>query len=373
MEIKDFQKDKYYMEKVLQLARQGWGKTRPNPLVGAVIVQEDEIIAEGYHQQYGEDHAEVDALKKLNFQAEGATIYVNLEPCSHYGKTPPCVEAIIRSKIARVVVGMKDPNPLVAGRGINLLREQGIEVATGVMEEEAKKLNEIFVKYITTQKPFVILKTAMTLDGKIATATGDSKWITNEDSRAYVHHIRDRVAGIMVGVSTIIKDNPTLNTRIDNKEVSQPLRIIVDTKGRTPMDSNVVLTAKTQSTLVATTKEANASKVQLYKELGVQVLILSLKDGRVDLNELMMELGNRQIDSVLLEGGGTLNFSALQYGIVDKVMSFIAPKIIGGRDAITPVEGEGINKVADAIELNNITHRSFQQDLLIEGYIEGKD
>ncbi len=365
--------DHHYMAKVIELAKLGWGKTKPNPLVGAVIVKDNKIIAEGYHREYGSHHAEVDALKKIDFQAEGATIYVNLEPCSHYGKTPPCVDSIIKSKITKVIIGMKDPNPIVAGRGINILKENGIEVVTGIMEEESKKLNEIFIKYITTKRPFVILKTAMTLDGKIATSIGDSKWITNEASREYVHHIRDRVAGIMVGVSTVIKDNPTLNTRIPNKIVSQPTRIIVDSNCRVPLNSNVILTAKEQPTLIATSDKSSLENRKRLEDAGVDVMILPQKEGRVDLQHLMEQLGKKQIDSVLLEGGGTLNFSALEEGIVDKVLSFIAPKIIGGKEAITPVEGKGREKVSDAFQLQDVTYRSFQQDLLIEGYLGGEN
>ncbi|WP_026477524.1 bifunctional diaminohydroxyphosphoribosylaminopyrimidine deaminase/5-amino-6-(5-phosphoribosylamino)uracil reductase RibD [Alkaliphilus transvaalensis] len=360
----------HLMERALQLASQGWGKTRPNPLVGAVIVKDGKIISEGYHHQYGSDHAEVDALKKLNFDAKGATLYVNLEPCSHYGKTPPCVNAIIDSKIAEVVVGMKDPNPLVAGRGINILRSKGIKVVTGVLEEEAQKLNEVFIKYITTELPFVILKTAMTLDGKIATHRGDSRWISNEDSRTYVHEIRNRTAGIMVGVDTVIKDNPALNTRIQGQEVQHPLRIIVDSSCRTPLNSKVVTTVKEQATLVATTEYASVENRKRLEDAGVEVLVIPEANGKVDLKQLMKELGKRKIDSILLEGGGTLNYSALEAGIVDKVMSFIAPKLIGGKEAITPIEGNGKERISEAYQLNNISYRTFQDDLLIEAYLQ---
>lgn len=361
------------MHRTIELAKLGWGKTRPNPLVGAVIVKDEAIISEGYHHYYGGDHAEVDALKKINFNAEGATIYVNLEPCSHYGKTPPCVDSIIRSKIKRVVVGALDPNPKVAGRGISILREAGIEVITGILDAEAIELNEVFIKYITTNKPFCILKTAMTLDGKLATATGDSKWITNEKSRGYVHNLRDRMAGIMVGITTIIKDNPQLNTRIPGKEANQPMRIIVDSSCRIPMDSTVIQTAAAQPTLIATTERAAKIKIQQLEDKGVKVLVLPEEAGRVPLKRLMSELGKMEIDSVLLEGGGSLNFSALEAGIVDKVMTFIAPKIIGGKDAITPVEGAGKETMKEALELSKIKLTRFDDDILIEGYIEGKD
>jgi len=365
--------DNSYMHRALELARLGWGKTRPNPLVGAVIARDGKVIAEGYHHFFGGPHAEVDALQKLDFKAEGATLYVNLEPCSHHGKTPPCVDSIIRSKISRVVVATTDPNPQVAGRGIGILKQHGIEVVTGVLEKEAIELNEIFIKYITTGLPFCLIKTAMTLDGKIATGTGDSKWITNEESRAYVHSLRDRMSGIMVGSTTVIKDDPQLNTRIPGKEVSQPTRIIVDSSCKIPINSKVVETARQQPTIVATTDLSDIEKHKELIEKGVNVLVLPSENGRVPLKQLMVELGRLQIDSVLLEGGGTLNYSALEAGIVDKVLSFIAPKIIGGKDAITPIEGEGKSLVRDAFEISRIKITSFKEDVLIEGYIEGKD
>ncbi len=365
--------DEFYMGRALELARLGWGKTRPNPLVGAVIVKDGSIIAEGYHHFFGGDHAEVDALKKLDFKAEGATMYVTLEPCSHHGKTPPCVDAIIKSKISRVVVAATDPNPKVAGRGIGILRQQGIDVATGVLEEEALELNEIFIKYITTGLPFCLLKTAMSLDGKIATSAGDSKWITNQESRAFVHTIRDRMAGIMVGISTVLMDDPLLNTRIPNKAVSHPTRIIVDSRCRTPLESTVVKTAGEQPTIIATTDLSDIEKQKALEALGAKVLVLPNCNGQVPLRLLMAELGRLQLDSVLLEGGGTLNYSALEAGVVDKIMAFIAPKILGGREALTPVEGRGRHLVRDAFQLSNIRLSRFDEDILIEGYIEGKD
>lgn len=359
------------MNRAIELAKGGWGKVEPNPLVGAVIVKDNIVLAEGFHQYFGGDHAEVDALKKIDNRAEGATIYVSLEPCSHYGKTPPCVEAIIKSKISKVVVAMEDPNPLVAGRGIQILREKGLEVVTGVMEKEAKKLNEIFIKYITTQKPFCILKSATTLDGKIASKSRDSKWITGDDSRAYTHHIRNRVSAIMVGVATVINDDPQLNTRLEGiEDVSHPIRVIVDDESlRIPIDSKVVLTSKLQKTIVATTSKAPIDKIDKLKLAGIDVIITAEKDRQVDLNDLMAKLGERKVDSILLEGGGTLNYSALETGIVDKVMYFIAPKIIGGREAITSIEGEGKEKVDDAFKIDNISLRNFNEDILIEGYV----
>jgi len=361
--------EKYYMKKAIDLAKLGWGRTRPNPLVGAVIVKDGDILSEGYHHVYGGDHAEIDALKKLNFSAEDATIYVNLEPCCHVGKTPSCVESIIKSKIKKVVIALQDPNPLVAGKGIKELKDNGIEVVTEILEEEARKLNEVFIKHITKREPFCILKTAMTLDGKIASVTGDSKWITDEDARKYVHHIRNGVAGIMVGIGTVLKDNPLLNTRIPNMEVRHPLRIIVDSNLRIPITSKVIRTVEDQPTLIATTTKACREKVHQLESLGVKILVLENNEGQVDLKELMKKLGEINIDSLLLEGGGNLNYSALETGIVDKVLYFIAPKIIGGKDAITSVEGRGKISIKDAFLLENMDIQRFQNDILIEGYI----
>lgn len=358
-----------YMSRALELAQKGIGYTNPNPLVGAVIVKNGKIIGEGYHQLYGGPHAEVNAFKNAIEDVAGATMYVTLEPCSHYGKTPPCANAIVEKKIDKVVISVNDPNPLVAGKGIELLRNNGIEVVTGVLEEEGRKLNEIFLKYITSKLPFCILKTAMTLDGKIATHIGDSKWITNERSREFVHKLRHRVSGIMVGIGTILADNPMLNTRLKDGEGSDPHKIIVDSKAQMPLDARVLNMQSKASTIVAVTEQADKKRIELLKDRGAEIILTPLKDGKVDLNFLMKELGRRKIDSVLLEGGGTLNYSALEEGIVDKVYSFIAPKIIGGKEAKTPVEGIGKHYIKDAIVLEDIEVKCFENDIMIEGYI----
>lgn len=365
--------DVNYMKRAIKLAKNGIGYTSPNPLVGAVIVKNDRIIGEGYHEIYGGPHAEVNAFRNASEDVEGATMYVTLEPCSHYGKTPPCASAIVEKKIAKVVIGMMDPNPLVAGRGISILEENGIEVTTGILEDEVKELNQIFIKYITTKLPFCILKTAMTLDGKIASSIGDSMWITNEASRNYVHQIRHRVSGIMVGVGTILADNPKLNTRLQDKEGKDPTRIIVDTTARIPLDSNVLNSNSSAKTIIATTEKAKRENIEAIKKKGAEIIITPLRDNKVDLNFLMRKLGETGIDSVLIEGGSTLNFSALEEGIVDKVISFIAPKIIGGKDAKTPVGGEGIKYVKNAILLDNIQISRFYEDIMIEGYLRKEE
>ncbi|MCR4435585.1 MAG: bifunctional diaminohydroxyphosphoribosylaminopyrimidine deaminase/5-amino-6-(5-phosphoribosylamino)uracil reductase RibD [Clostridiales bacterium] len=361
-----------YMNRALELAKGGWGKTNPNPLVGAVIVKNGRIIAEGFHKALGCAHAEVCALNSAEQKVEGSTLYVNLEPCSHYGRTPPCAKAIIEAGIKEVVVAMPDPNPKVSGRGIQMLRDAGINVTIGILEKEAKKLNEIFIKFITKNKPFVIMKAAMTLDGKIATTGGDSKWITGESSRHYVHVLRDRAAAIMVGINTVLKDNPSLTTRLPSKECKDPVRIIVDSKGRIPLDSAVINLHSNAGVILATTPAICRDKEKRLAEKGVRIIKAGGSNGTVDLTLLMDELYKLEIDSVLLEGGGALNASALNAGIVDKVLFFIAPKIIGGETAPTPVEGAGRQTMEDAVRLRDIAVTRFDEDVLMEGYINNE-
>ncbi|RKD29549.1 bifunctional diaminohydroxyphosphoribosylaminopyrimidine deaminase/5-amino-6-(5-phosphoribosylamino)uracil reductase RibD [Thermohalobacter berrensis] len=362
-----------YMKRAIELSKQGIGYTNPNPLVGAVILKNNRIIGEGYHEYYGGPHAEINAFSNVKEDVEGATMYVTLEPCSHYGKTPPCAKAIVEKGIKKVVIGMKDPNPLVAGKGIKILENNGIEVVAGVLEDEIKKLNEIFIKYITTNKPFCIMKTAMTLDGKIAAKTGDSKWISNEKSRRYVHKLRHRVTGIMVGIGTVLTDDPRLTTRLENQRGSNPIRIVVDSSGRIPIDAKVLNIDDDTKTIIATTKRINENKVKALEEKGAEVLITPIKNNRVDLKYLIGELGRRKIDSILLEGGSTLNYAALNEGIVDKVVSFIAPKIVGGQDAKTPVGGEGKDFIKNSFKLKDINVKRFEEDIMIEGYIRKEE
>lgn len=365
--------DAFYMKRALELAKKGAGYTSPNPLVGAVIVKDGKIIGEGYHRFYGGPHAEIDAFSNATQPVRDAVLYVNLEPCSHYGKTPPCAAAIVEKKIRKVVVAMKDPNPLVSGKGIVHLKKHGIEVVTGVLEEEARKLNEIFIKYITTKTPFCLLKTAMTLDGKIAAHTGDSKWITGEASRKAVHELRHRFSAIMVGIQTVLADNPLLTTRLENKKGRNPVRIIVDSRGRIPLEANVLQCDAETATIIATTEQIDGKKKEAIEKKGARVLILPSKEGKVSLKDLMRELGRLQIDSVLLEGGSTLNASALQEGIVDKVAAFIAPKILGGENAKTPVGGRGKDFVREAFRLENIRVETIGEDILIEGDVRKEE
>ena len=358
------------MRRALELSKKGVGFVNPNPLVGAVIVKDNKIIGEGYHEYFGGPHAEINAFKNAKEDVEGATMYVTLEPCSHYGKTPPCAHAIVRNKIAKVVIGMIDPNPMVAGRGIEILRSNGIEVTTGIMHKEIEKTNEIFIKYITQNEPFCIMKTAMTLDGKIATAIGDSKWISNERSRQHVHELRHMLTGIMVGIGTVLKDDPELTTRREGKISRNPIRIIIDSKAKIPLEAKVLKCDEKTKTIIATTEFAQESKVEALKQKGVEVIITPSKNNRVDLKYLIRALGDLGIDSILLEGGSTLNYSALEEGIVDKIITFISPKIFGGTSGKTPVGGEGIEHVKDSILLTDTEVTRFNEDIMIEGYIK---
>ena len=360
------QEDIEYMRRAIELAERGVGFTNPNPMVGAVIVKGGKVIGEGWHERCGEWHAERNAFKNCTVPAEGATMYVTLEPCCHYGKTPPCTEAIIEHGIARVVVGMEDPNPLVAGKGIALLREAGIEVVCGVEEEALREQNRVFLKYISTKLPWVAMKTAMTLDGKIATRTGDSKWITGAEARAYVHELRHRFMAILVGIGTVVADDPLLNCRIEGRGVRQPIRVVVDSNARLSLDSQLVKTAGEYRTIVAHTRFAPEERVKALRETGVEMLLCKEKEGLVDVRNLLELLGLSGIDSILLEGGGSLNYTFLSEGLADELYAFIAPKIGGGMNAKTPVEGAGMEKMADAINLELENVLNIGHDVLLK-------
>lgn len=366
------QKKEEYMRRALELARKGEGHTSPNPMVGCVVVKDGRIISEGYHEKYGEFHAERNALIRCTEDTAGADLYVTLEPCCHQGKTPPCTDIIIEKKIARVFVGSMDSNPLVAGKGVQILRDHGIYVETGILDAECRKLNEVFYHYIATKTPFVVMKYAMTLDGKIACATGDSKWVTGEIARTQVHRMRGRYRGIMVGIGTVLADDPMLNCRVEGGV--DPVRIICDSNLHIPTESQIVKTASDIETIVACSQEALESerkqeKIRRLKEAGIQIIGTEGAHG-VNLVELMKKLGGQNIDSILLEGGGTLNASALEDGIVNKVYAYIAGKLIGGMDARSPVEGIGIDRMADAITLQNVEIEKLGDDFCIVGYVK---
>ncbi len=367
--------EEQFMKRAIELAKQGAGWTAPNPLVGAVVVKNGRVIGEGYHRKYGELHAERNALAACTEDPAGATLYVTLEPCCHYGKTPPCTEIIIEKKIAKVVIGSRDPNPKVAGKGARILREHGIEVVEDYMRKACDSLNPVFFHYITTKTPYVVLKFAMTLDGKIATRTGASKWITGEAARNHVHQLRGRYAGILAGIGTVLADDPMLNCRIDGAH--QPLRIILDSHLRIPMGSRLVRSAKEYPLLIVCNesirdREEGASRIQKLEEAGAKVWTLPEKNGHPDLNVLMQRLGEEKIDSVLIEGGGTVNEAALKAHIVHHVYAYIAPKIFGGEDAKTPVEGSGIRLPQECANLRLAKITVLLNDMLLEYDVEGE-
>lgn len=337
-----------FMLRAIELAKKGLGAVNPNPLVGAVIVKNGRIIGEGYHAKYGDLHAERNAFKNLTESAEGAEMYVTLEPCCHFGKQPPCTHAIVEHKIAKVYVGSDDPNEKVAGKGIEYLRENGIEVETRVMKEECDRLNDIFFHYITTGTPYVMMKYAMTLDGKIATVTGKSKWITGEISRARVQESRHKYMGIMVGINTVLEDDPMLTCRIEGG--INPTRIICDSRCRIPLQSNIVKTAREVPTILAVNGSAELfeDKTKALENAGIKILQVDSEDAHIDISKLMTELGAMGIDSVMVEGGGTLNDSILKSGVVNEINVYIAPKIFGGETARTAVSGSGVEEVEDA-------------------------
>lgn len=357
--------DEYYMARALELAERGAGWTNPNPMVGAVVVKDGYVIGEGWHTAYGELHAEREALAACDEDPAGATIYVTLEPCCHWGKTPPCTEALIEAKLARVVVGAPDPNPLVAGKGFELLREAGIEVTENVLLDECRALNRAFFHYIETHRPLVTAKYAMTLDGKIATKTGASRWITSEAARTKVHEDRHRAAAIMVGIGTVLADDPELTCRISGRKTKDPLRVIIDSNARIPTGSKIVTSARTVPTLIAVSDRAPQDRRDALVRAGCEVFVAH--GDAVDLTEVMRYLGEeRSIDSVLVEGGATLFWSLFAQGLVDRIQAYIAPKIFGGAHAPSPVQGEGVEVPDRAIQCGEPHVMKLGNDILIE-------
>ncbi|KEO84345.1 5-amino-6-(5-phosphoribosylamino)uracil reductase [Tumebacillus flagellatus] len=355
--------DAFYMQMALDLAKQAQGQTNPNPMVGAVLVKDGRIVGFGAHLRAGEPHAEVHAFRMAGEHAEGATLYVTLEPCSHHGKTPPCADLVISSKVKRVVVAMTDPNPLVAGNGINRIREHGIEVEVGLLEAEAIALNERFLHNMRTKRPFVVVKTAMTLDGKIAAHTGDSRWITGPDARAAVHRLRNEVDGILVGIGTVLADDPELTARLPEGGGKHPVRILLDTCLRID-ESAKVLDTSVAPTWIVTAQGADGEKAARLRERGVQILEFAQRDLAAVLDKLY-SLG---ITHLLVEGGATVNGAFLQAGLIDKVMAFVAPKLIGGEGAPTPYGGSGFDTMSQAVQLRDISVTTYGDDICITGY-----
>lgn len=364
--------DKSCIKRTLRLASKASGMTNPNPMVGAVITRDGRIIAEDYHKKAGMPHAEVLAIQKAGEKAKGATLYVSLEPCCHTNKrTPPCTKAIIKAGIKKVVAAMKDPNPKVSGKGIKELESSGIEVISGVLEEKARRLNESYIKYITTRKPFVILKSAMTLDGKIATPSGQSKWITGERSRRMVHRIRSSVDAVLTAIGTVKADDPELTVRTKQAKRS-PIRIVIDPNLQIPLNAKIL--NMPPETIIIAKGPAAGSRQPAVKEkkkilLNSGIRIIEFEDDKLDLNWLIKRLGETGITSLLIEGGSSLNAHAFEDGIVDKVLFFIAPKIIGGRNSYTVVGGKTFRRLEDAYRLIDVKLKRVGDDFLVEGYI----
>jgi diaminohydroxyphosphoribosylaminopyrimidine deaminase / 5-amino-6-(5-phosphoribosylamino)uracil reductase len=352
------------MKRALDLALKAKGQTSPNPMVGCVIVRNGKVIAEDYHRRCGEDHAEVIALKKAGTQAKGATIYVNLEPCHHFGRTPPCVDTIISSGIKEVVIGQKDPNPLTNGKSIQKLKKAGIKVTIGVLENECKRMNEFFNKYIALGMPYVVAKTAQTLDGKIATSTGDSKWITSESTRAFARAKRDEFDAILVGINTVLKDDPSLNGI--KKAIK---KIVVDSELKLSLKAKLFKGVRPADCFIATTKKADVKKVDSFRKKGLNVFICPLKGGHVDLAWFLKELAKNEITSVLIEGGATVIGSALKANLVDKMHIYVAPKIVGDERALSSIVGNKITKINQTIKLNQLEIQRLNEDLLITAYV----
>ncbi len=361
--------DEKYMQRALDIAARAQGRTSPNPMVGAVVVKDNQVVGEGYHMKAGTPHAEVHALQAAGDAAWGATLYVNLEPCSHYGRTPPCADAIVEAGVKRVIVAGLDPNPRVSGRGLKILQDAGIETLTGVLEQEARNLNLAFFKYIQTGIPLVSLKVAMTLDGKIATSTGDSRWISGEASRKHVHQLRNVYDAIMVGIGTVLKDDPMLNTRLEDKDIRDPIRVIIDSKLDLPSSSNIVKTTRQQKTIVFCSQQADSARQEFLEEAGLTVIKMTVNEEKLPLEEVLRVLGEMEIMTLLVEGGGEINGYLIEKNLVDKVYWFIAPKIVGGREAPTPVGGRGITQLKDALPLKSMEIQRFDEDILITGYL----
>ena len=360
--------DEHFMRMALALAKKGQGYTSPNPMVGAVIVKDSKVIGSGYHQSFGEAHAEVNAIEEAGSQAKGATLYVNLEPCNHTGKTPPCSLKILEVGIKRIVMAMEDPNT-IAGGGAVFLKEHGVEVLGGVCEATAKKLNEAFIKYVTKKRPFVLLKCAATLDGRIATRTGDSKWVTGDKARKFVHQLRHAVDAILVGIGTIHADDPRLTTRLDSDSGRDPVRIVLDTHLSISPDARILQLDSNSDTILVTGSTVTEAKKKRVVKAGVRLLEQPVKNGQIDLKSLMVGLGSIGITSLLVEGGSHVIASAIRNGIIDKALFFYAPKILGGDDGIPICRGPGPERMQDSIRVKDIRVQRFDDDVLIEGYI----
>lgn len=359
-----------YMTLALELAARGKGFTSPNPMVGAVVVKDEKIVGKGWHEKAGGPHAEVNAIDDAGSKASGGTIYVTLEPCNHHGRTPPCTEKILAAGIRHVVMAMQDPNPDVSGGGADYLSRHGVSVTTGVCEAAARRLNEAFIKFITTKQPFVTLKTAATLDGRVATRTGDSRWVTGELSRGYVHELRHENDAILVGINTVKADDPSLTTRLTDRVGKDPVRMVLDTHLSIPENTKLLQIPCGADTVIITGNSADAQKRAAILKSGVRIIEADLDShGRIDLKALMIRLGQMEIISLLIEGGARVAASALGANIVDKINYFYAPKILGADDGVPMCSGPGPALMRDSIDVKNIRIRQFDADIMIEGYL----
>jgi len=359
--------DEQWMKRALRLAEAGRGRTSPNPVVGAVLVKKGKVVGEGYHAKIGEAHAEIIALRQARDKARGAVLYLNLEPCTHYGRTPPCVPQVIKAGVKRVVIGMEDPNPLVNGKGIEALRKSGLDVKVGVLEKKCRRLNEAFCKYILKKEPFVVLKVAATLDGKIATRNGDSKWISGEASRRFVHKLRDQVDGVLVGIGTVLRDDPLLTARM--KEGREPYRIVLDSRLKIPEEAKVFEHSPSK-VILATTGSAPQDKIERLEKRGVLVLIIDSREGRVNLRSCLCKLGEIGVTNLLVEGGSQVNGSFLNEGLIDKFLLFLSPKLMGDPQALGIFSGRGVSNLKEAVALKEIKTKKIGEDIFVEGYFE---
>lgn len=359
--------DEEYMREALRLAGLGRGYTSPNPMVGALVVRDGEIVGAGWHRRAGTEHAEILALAMAGELARGATMYVTLEPCSHTGRTGPCAKAVAAAGVKRVVSAMEDPNPLVVGKGYDMLRRAGIEVSSGLLESEARRLNEVFLKWITRRRPFVTLKMAMTLDGKIATATGESKWITCEASRSRAHELRRINDAVLVGVGTVLADDPALTVRLPGFSGQNPTRVVLDSSARTPLTAKII-NDHAAKTIIATAADAPEERLDALRRRGAVILTTGTR-GAVNLPELMEKLGANDITSVLVEGGGEVHFSMLCEKLADKIAAFVAPKFFGGRDSKGAIGGRGFDSIVSAPRLVDMKTEKIGEDILFTGYI----
>jgi diaminohydroxyphosphoribosylaminopyrimidine deaminase / 5-amino-6-(5-phosphoribosylamino)uracil reductase len=359
--------DEHWMKRAIRLAEAGRGRTSPNPVVGAVLIKKGKVVGEGYHAKIGEAHAEMIALRQAREKARGASLYLNLEPCTHYGRTPPCVPQVIKAGVKRVVIGMEDPNPLVNGKGIKALKKSGVDVEVGVLEAECRRLNEAFCKYIVKKEPFVVLKVAATLDGKIATRKGDSKWISGEASRRFVHKLRDQVDGVLVGIGTVLRDDPLLTTRMKGER--EPYRIVLDSRLRIPEEARVFEQSPSK-VILATTGSAPQDKIERLEKRGVHVLIIDSREGRVNLRSCLSQLGEIGVMNLLVEGGSQVNGSFLDEGLIDKFLLFLSSKLMGDPRALGIFGGRGVSNLKEAVGLREIKTKRIGEDIFVEGYLE---